>query len=454
MKKRFMSLVVSAAVALSSFVGMAAFADEVEVTEFSPDESYDAAVMADDPQDTVIYETPVADEAPEMVAADETSAVDMITSYTVNFTCALDGWPRYDYAVFNLYSARDELLDSHTVYIDSTDSFSVTFDVPAAPVGTVYYLEVSGVDSIDYYAENYPMPLADKLPLYTYVNDGDGSVVSSADMTVHIRTQGIINIYVDGKYVGLSSPAIFEGSSIIAPLSEIAEAIGITDCTYFPQYESVKVKTGDYEMLVNIGFSYITVFGEDKALNVPVSNINSLTYIELRPFVESFGSTLEFYDSDEYIDIHLTKSPLALESIASLEQRVNFTGVNSKTNYMIWVNKSKFRLSVFEGYAGNWKWVKDFTVGIGAPNSETITGSFEYQYPVSSWNYSDHYVGPVMVFYGNYALHSTFLNYDGTPYNNNVGMKISLGCVRCQKKYIDWMFNNIPLGTRILVTEW
>ncbi len=455
MKRKFFICIMSVVMVLAPFGMGNALADEIDEAPAS------AEVLAPEvlgPEATLFPNEPYTDSEqtmgtplPEGAAS---ASPDMLTvsGYTVNFTCVLDGWPRYDYAVFNLYSANDELLGSHTVFIGGTEGFSLAYDVPPAPVGTVYYLDVTGVDSVDYYSENYPLPLAERLPLYTYANE-DGSFSAEAYMTLHIRTQDTINVYVDGKYVALSSPAIFEGSSVIAPLSEIAEAIGITDCTYYPQYESVKVKTGDYEMLVNIGYSYITVFGEDKALNVPVSNINSLTYIELRPFVESFGSTLEFSDSGEYIDIHLTKSPLALESVAALEKRVNESGIGSSTNYMIWVNKQKFRCAVFEGSKGNWKWLKDFTVGIGAEGTETITGSFEYYAAQDRWSYANYYVGPVMIFYGGYALHSTFLRYDGTPYNNNVGVKLSLGCVRCQAKYINWMAANMPFGTRVYITE-
>ncbi len=478
MIKKFISALLPACIILSCIPVFAAEPD----TAPAADEAYAETVPPDDgaaAQEIPLAEggaeteeIPLAEATPDIRELDggETEAVsevpaeqpaaapdNVITSYTVNFTCQLDGWPRKDYGVFNIYSESGELLGSHTKYIEDTESFSLTYDLPAAPVGTVYYLEITGADSVDYYTENYTLPLKERLPLYTYVTEPDENgaveVVSSAEMNLHVRTQGIINIYADGKYTALSSPAIFEDESIIAPLSEVAEAIGITDCTFFPKYNSVKVKTGDNEMLVNIGYSYITVFGEDKALNVPVSNINSLTYIELRPFVESFGCTLEYYDSGEYIDILINKSPLALESIAALEQRINDSGIGSSTGYLIWVNKQKFRCAVFEGYSGNWKWIKDFTVGIGAPDSETITGAFEYSAAQDRWTYEHYYVGPIMVFYGNYALHSTLLNYDGTPYNNNVGVKLSLGCVRCQPKYINWMSANIPLGTRVYVTE-
>ena len=480
MKKRFIafSLALSLCFSMLGMLGAAAEGDEV-ITEFGSSaaeagsENTEAAAIdasaaeapvplteadTEEPAPLTEAETgeaelPAATEAPAPIA----DAEEAVTSYDIHFSCVLDGWPRKGYANFNIYSEDGAMLDSKTLYIENTDSFTLNFSVPPSEVGTVFYLEATGLDSIDYYSDNYILPSEEFIPLYTYWSEpdenGSRKPVCDAYMTAHMMTQPPINIYVDGRYVNLSSPAIFEDSSIIAPLSEVAEAIGISDCTYYPEYNSVKVRTGNYEMLVNIGFSYVTVFGQDKNLNLPVSNINSLTYIELRPFVESFGCTLDYADSGEYIDINLNKSPLALESAASLESRINESGIGSSTNYLIWINKSEFRLSVFEGSAGNWKWIKDFTVGIGASSSETITGVFEYLYYVDMWPYASYYVGPVMVFYGNYAIHSTFLKYDGTPYNNNVGMKISLGCVRCQAKYINWLTDNMPLSTRIYVTE-
>jgi len=428
----------------------AAFADEIEV---SPSPLATAESTALPQEDILVSDGDLSNDVDMADAAQQT----MITSFDLYFDCVLDAWPRKDYAVFNICSEDGTILDSHTVYIAEPEGFCVNFTVPASPVGTVFYLEVSGVNSIDYFSDNYVLPLESMLPLYTYWSEpneyGERTPVTEAYMTTHMRTQPVINISVDGEPVQLSSPAIFEGSSIIAPLSEIAEAIGISDCTYYPQYDSVRVETGDDIMYVNIGSVYYSMYDQDLTFNIPVSNINSLTYVELRPFVQAFGSTLEFADNGSSCDIALTKSPKAISATAAQEARMNESGIGSSTEYMIWVNKEKFRCSVFKGSRGDWKWVKDFTVGIGAEGSETVTGVFEYTDYVSMWPYASYYVGPVMVFYGNYALHSTFLNYDGTPYNNNVGMKISHGCVRCQAKYINWMTDNIPLRTRVYVTE-
>jgi len=57
-----------------------------------------------------------------------------------------------------------------------------------------------------------------------------------------------------------------------------------------------------------------------------------------------------------------------------------------------------------------------------------------------------------MRFYKGYALHSTLIGYNGTPYDNRVGVKISHGCVRMCPEDINWLAKNIPLYTRVLVT--
>ena len=57
-----------------------------------------------------------------------------------------------------------------------------------------------------------------------------------------------------------------------------------------------------------------------------------------------------------------------------------------------------------------------------------------------------------MRFYKGYALHSTLIRYNGTPYDNRVGVKISHGCVRIRPEGINWLVQNIPLYSRVLVT--
>ena len=72
---------------------------------------------------------------------------------------------------------------------------------------------------------------------------------------------------------------------------------------------------------------------------------------------------------------------------------------------------------------------KRISFALGAWNTPTITGQFEY-IERTEWDYPSYYVGPVLRFYNGYALHSTLLYYNGTEYDGRVGVNISHGCVR------------------------
>lgn len=133
---------------------------------------------------------------------------------------------------------------------------------------------------------------------------------------------------------------------------------------------------------------------------------------------------------------------------------VNASGIDSKTNYLIWVSKKDYTVSVFLGKAGEWEFVNAFDCAIGAPNTPTITGAFEYFQHQERWNYDTYYVGPIMRFAPKgYALHSTLIRYNGQNADARLRMKISHGCVRLAPPSINWLVEYIPLNTRVYVTE-
>ncbi len=133
---------------------------------------------------------------------------------------------------------------------------------------------------------------------------------------------------------------------------------------------------------------------------------------------------------------------------------VNASGIDSKTNYLIWVSKKDYTVSVFLGKAGEWEFVNAFDCAIGAPNTPTITGAFEYFQHQERWNYDTYYVGPIMRFAPKgYALHSTLIRYNGQNADARLRMMISHGCVRLAPSSINWLVEYIPLKTRVYVTE-
>ena len=204
-------------------------------------------------------------------------------------------------------------------------------------------------------------------------------------------------------------------------------------------------------MLFNVGTSYATIFGNDIYMSKECMMIDSTVFVPARSFADAAESSIEAIDFGDHIDVCIGKSQKADEYLSSIP--VNKWGLSSKTNYLVWIDKSDYRVRVYMGSQYKWKPAASFPCAIGAPSTPTITGSFEYLYRVAGWYYDGYYVGPCLVFYGGYALHSTLLRYDNTPYDNRVETMISHGCVRLHKSDIDWIAARLPIGSRIYVTE-
>lgn len=134
---------------------------------------------------------------------------------------------------------------------------------------------------------------------------------------------------------------------------------------------------------------------------------------------------------------------------------VNAKGYSSNTQYLIWVNRAYPHANVFQGSKGNWKLIKSFLVGIGAPGTPTPTGVTTVSYKsAGGWTTSTYTVRPVVGFYPGtgYAFHSR-LCYPGTDteYDFSAGYPVSHGCVRMYKSDVQWIYNNIPVGTTVVI---
>lgn len=132
---------------------------------------------------------------------------------------------------------------------------------------------------------------------------------------------------------------------------------------------------------------------------------------------------------------------------------VNKNNIQSKTDWLIWVSKKDFRVVVFNKAEDKWKYNTSFMCTIGKPSTPTITGEFEYYMTQPKWTYPKYWCGPVMRFKSGYAFHSTLIKYNGEPYDARLGVKASLGCVRLHPDNINWLTDNIPLNTKVYITE-
>ena len=247
------------------------------------------------------------------------------------------------------------------------------------------------------------------------------------------------------------SPAarLIDGVTYV-PLRQVAESLGLS-VRYDGYYNSVAVNIGDREVAYNIGSPITNYFGEDRMMNGSTRSIDGYVFVPVRSLAEAFETGIQVLDFVDHFDVILGKSQVVQDYYDSFY--VNQMGIGSKTNYLIWVSKSEYKVRAYTGQQHTWVPIAEFPCAIGAPETPTITGQFDYFSRESTWDYGTYYVGPIMRFYNGYALHSTLLYYGGGEYDGRVGVQISHGCVRLHPDDINWLVDNIPLYTRIWVTD-
>lgn len=210
---------------------------------------------------------------------------------------------------------------------------------------------------------------------------------------------------------------------------------------------------GAYTYTCYAGNVYAVRGSEAYNLNYAPFLLNDFCYVPLYDVSVYFACSYTVTEDTQYRRVITLKPTPYRTSKTYAEKYINGRGIGSKTNYLIWVSKSNYTVTAFSGSAGNWREVASFPCAIGASSSPTVEGSFEYYQQQSRWTYDKFYCGPIMRFYKGYALHSTLIRYNGTPYDNRVGVKISHGCVRIRPEGINWLVQNIPLYSRVLVTD-
>ncbi|MDR1131426.1 MAG: DUF3060 domain-containing protein [Oscillospiraceae bacterium] len=134
---------------------------------------------------------------------------------------------------------------------------------------------------------------------------------------------------------------------------------------------------------------------------------------------------------------------------------INAKGYSSATGYLIWVNLAMQRVNIFTGSAGDWTLLRSSIVGTGASGTGTPAGVWRTTYKSwSGWTTGTYTVKPVVGFRENtgYAFHSR-LYYPGTSRlsDSSIGFPISHGCVRMYDEDILYIYDNIPVGTTVVV---
>ena len=140
-------------------------------------------------------------------------------------------------------------------------------------------------------------------------------------------------------------------------------------------------------------------------------------------------------------------------------------GYSSGTNYLILVDKSTFKVRVYKGSKGSWTRIKDWDCTHGG--SDTPNGVFAIDDHVTkrdaTWGWADFdYSSAAFACHisaGNY-FHSILFDKGtrGNPYkqsyrilDDQLRTTYSHGCIRLELENAEWVWDNIPFGTKVVV---
>ena len=144
-----------------------------------------------------------------------------------------------------------------------------------------------------------------------------------------------------------------------------------------------------------------------------------------------------------------TEQPmLPIDMMAMLSRANRYT---SNTSWLILVDRQACRLGVFRGQRGSWSYAQYWTCSTGAPSTPTPTG--EYTVTGKGYSFGHGYTCYYYTqFYGDYLFHS-IPYYQGTfnPMDSRMGMHISQGCVRLPIDRAKWIWDNVPLATKVVI---
>lgn len=143
-------------------------------------------------------------------------------------------------------------------------------------------------------------------------------------------------------------------------------------------------------------------------------------------------------------------------------------GYSSNTNYLILVNKGDYKVCIYKGRKNAWTKVKEWYCTHGGSNTPSGTWTLDdhvtkrsAKYGWAVFDYSSAAFA-THISAGNYfhsILYEKYIGqyypntnpYDEDPMDPALKKDYSHGCVRLQTENAEWIWDNVPLGTKVVV---
>ncbi|WP_338597226.1 L,D-transpeptidase family protein [Clostridium baratii] len=149
----------------------------------------------------------------------------------------------------------------------------------------------------------------------------------------------------------------------------------------------------------------------------------------------------------------------ALESSAKIvsainTENINTLGLQSSSNYLLYVDTNTQLTHIYKGSNNNWKLFKSLKCATGKEGSETPSGVYTIKNR-DTWFFSKKFNqgGKYWVqFDGDYLFHSIpFAEDQKTIVDYTLGEPVSHGCIRLSLEDSKWLYDNIPTDTKLII---
>lgn len=203
-------------------------------------------------------------------------------------------------------------------------------------------------------------------------------------------------------------------------------------CVYTAQ---VAVKTMSYtaKLLKNVG-------SHKKGENVTVTRNRQ------KQWILTDGTVVK--ERSGYLDL-MTQiyDPNCVYSKEVAEAYVNQGGFKSATNWLFWCNKYGQHVYIFQGSQGNWRLVKTAKCGTGSiKNGDGSDQGVNFGWKI--WDKNKVFRGP----YGNQYWNMHYSSKGGNSIHKGpTGKPSTHGCISMSNTGVQWVFNNVPINTRVIV---
>ena len=340
--------------------------------------------------------------------------------------------------VLGIYSPEKQFWGANHVWVaEENCKKTMAFSVPEYKKGEKLYLALySGAENIEYGGKQYK-------------NEEMIELDTAADINIKVSPLKAVPVkaFANEWELYFKNPAkLIDGITMI-PLDEYLTAMSMMHCKT-ESGDKTEVRADGHTVVFYNGGNDMYADGKVTYTNAVPTIINGSLYVPMRFLIEGLGGKISVNNRDGLLNV---TANYHFSGLKPSEYKVR--NIKSRTNYLIWVSRKDFTVTVFENKSGTWAEQRVFPCSVGAPSTPTVTGEFDYFSKEKRWTYPTYYVGPIMRFYSGYALHSTLLRYDGSNADGRLGKRISHGCVRLRPDDINWMADTIPLYTKVYVTE-